>query len=220
MITSQQHQQPKDERDSVHGRLLAYARACRTGVVSRAVTENHKFDPGRIKHMEMIQAVVSRLAGNSFLIKGWALTITGVFLGFALDRDNSDLAVAAFVPILMFWMLDAYYLRSERLFRALYDEVRTGDAWVKPFYMGGTSRKFVKRVREGETSAAKSAASRWRTFWSQTLWPFYLVLLASTVLVIVVICTGSDSPRKPDTLLSRPASLAYSARDIFKIDVR
>jgi hypothetical protein len=28
------------------------------------------FEQNRVKHMEMIQAVIARLAGNSFLIKG------------------------------------------------------------------------------------------------------------------------------------------------------
>lgn len=30
----------------------------------------------------------------------------------------------AFFPILAFWILDGYFLRQERLFRRLYDEVR------------------------------------------------------------------------------------------------
>lgn len=33
---------------------------------------------------------------------------------------------AALLPSLTFWALDAYYLRQERLYRALYDHVRKG----------------------------------------------------------------------------------------------
>ena len=32
-----------------------------------------------VKHLELIQAVITRLANNSFLMKGWALTVTGAF---------------------------------------------------------------------------------------------------------------------------------------------
>src|SRR4051812_26441753 len=96
--------------------------------------------------MEMIQAVVSRLAGNSFLIKGWALTLTGAFLGFAVNKDDSGLAAAALVPILVFWALDTYYLRAERLFRALYDRVRSSADAIDPFFMGATSDTFVATV--------------------------------------------------------------------------
>jgi hypothetical protein len=141
------------------------------------------FDGNRIKHLEMVQAVVSRLAGNSFLIKGWALTITGAFLGFAIDRDNSDLAVAALLPILVFWTLDTYYLRAERLFRALYDQVRSGDESIAPFFMGATSPDFVARLSEDTRS--------WRkTLWRLTLSGYYGVLLAATALVIAIICAG------------------------------
>lgn len=32
-----------------------------------------------IKHLELIQAVVTRLANGSFLIKGWTMTVAGIF---------------------------------------------------------------------------------------------------------------------------------------------
>ena len=85
--------------------------------------------------MEMIQAVVARLAGNSFLIKGWALTLTGAFLGFGVDKNDWGLAAMAFVPILVFGALDTYYLWAERRFRVHHDRVRAKDASVEPFSM-------------------------------------------------------------------------------------
>jgi hypothetical protein len=33
----------------------------------------------KIKHLEMIQAVISRLANNSFLLKGWSITLVSAF---------------------------------------------------------------------------------------------------------------------------------------------
>lgn len=33
------------------------------------------FDGTVLKHLEFIQAIVTRLANNSFLLKGWALTV-------------------------------------------------------------------------------------------------------------------------------------------------
>lgn len=74
-----------------------------TVVVSARMADYKSFDPNQVKHMEMIQAVVARLAGNSSLTKGWAITLTGAFLGFAVNKDDSGLAVAAFVPIVFFW---------------------------------------------------------------------------------------------------------------------
>jgi hypothetical protein len=139
------------------------------------------FEANRIKHMEMIQTVVARLAGNSFLIKGWALTFTGLVLGFAVNKGDAGLAAVAFAPILIFWALDTYYLRAERLFRELFALVRKqGD--VQPFDMAATHGVLFDAMPDEAKSWAKTAA-RGTVAW------LYVLLLIATVLVIVVICT-------------------------------
>ncbi|MDG9728642.1 MULTISPECIES: hypothetical protein [unclassified Streptomyces] len=92
-------------------------------------------DEGRVKHLELIQMVVARMGNNSFLIKGWSLTVTGALLAFAVGNSEASVAVVSFVPIVAFWFLDAYFLYQERLFRRLYDRVRRPDATVEPFAM-------------------------------------------------------------------------------------
>jgi hypothetical protein len=149
--------------------------------------EYRGFDEHRLKHMEFIQAVVARLAGNSFFVKGWAITVAGVFIGFALNSDDIRLALAALVPTIAFWGLDTYFLRSERLFRALYDQVRRGDEFVEPFYMSATSREFVKHVRDGQTGCDTAAASFWRTLLRRTLAWFYLPLIAACCIVAAIV---------------------------------
>lgn len=76
------------------------------------------------KHLEFIQAVINRMANHSFLIKGW--TITLIVALFALSSRNSDknYIMIAFLSVIVFWILDSYYLSRERRFRYLYDEVR------------------------------------------------------------------------------------------------
>lgn len=39
-----------------------------------------------VKHLEMIQAVVTRLAGNSFLIKAWSISVAAAAYGIAVNR--------------------------------------------------------------------------------------------------------------------------------------
>jgi hypothetical protein len=150
-----------------------------TAVLSGVVDYN-EFEPERIKHMEMIQAVVARLAGNSFLMKGWAVTLTAAVLGFGVDRDDGWLAAAAFVPIAAFAILDAYYLRAERLFRALYNRVGSGDEEVKPFFMSATHDTFVKRLTPRERSWSS-------TIFSFTLFWFYFFLCVATLAVVGLI---------------------------------
>ena len=83
-------------------------------------------DPNQLKHLEMIQAIITRLAGNSFMIRGWSITLVSALLGFAFKDWNWPLVAACFFPNLMFWVLDSIYLLEERKFRWLFDEVRQG----------------------------------------------------------------------------------------------
>lgn len=75
----------------------------------------------KIAHLEMIQGVINRMGSNSFMIKGWAVTLVSAL--FALSVDNYKFLFISLVPILLFWWLDTFFLRQERLFRELYDNV-------------------------------------------------------------------------------------------------
>ena len=77
-----------------------------------------------MKHLEMIEIVISRMAHNSFLLKGWAVTLVGAMFALTQKDVGGGITVAAVMLTLMFWGLDAYYLSKEHLFRILYDEVR------------------------------------------------------------------------------------------------
>jgi hypothetical protein len=157
------------------------------GEASQGTGDYERFEGHRLKHMEFIQAVVARLAGNSFLLKGWAITVAGVFIGFSLNSDDVRLALGALFPTIAFWGLDAYYLKSERLFRVLYDQVRKGDAHVEPFFMGATNPEFVRRVRAGETGPEIGMASFWKTTVRRTLAWFYLPLIAASAIVAAIV---------------------------------
>jgi hypothetical protein len=78
----------------------------------------------KLKHLEFIQAVISRMAGNSFLLKGWSVTLAAALFALSAKDANPKLIAIAYYPILVFWTLDGYFLSQERLFRALYDKVR------------------------------------------------------------------------------------------------
>lgn len=76
------------------------------------------------KHLEFVQAVVNRMAGNLFLLKGWSITLVAALFALAAKDSNKSYVVIAYFPLLIFWCLDGYFLSQERKFRALYDHVR------------------------------------------------------------------------------------------------
>lgn len=77
----------------------------------------------KLKHLEMIQAVINRMAGNSFLLKGWSVTLVSALFALAAKDSNLMFLLVAFFPCICFWLLDAYFLRQERLYRKLYGDV-------------------------------------------------------------------------------------------------
>jgi len=79
-----------------------------------------------IKHLELIQGVINRMAQVSFILKGWTVTIAVALLATAANTESWWLGLLALFPACVFWGLDAYYLTQERLFRCLYDKVRLG----------------------------------------------------------------------------------------------
>lgn len=84
----------------------------------------------------MLQAVISRMAQNSFAIKGYTvLLLAGLFSVGAAAETNATFALLAYMPTMAFWLLDAYFLRQERLFRSLYDAVRKRASGAVDFSM-------------------------------------------------------------------------------------
>jgi hypothetical protein len=87
--------------------------------VVRVITEEDR-KGCLLKEIEVIQDIIKRMAYSSLLIKGWAVTLVVVTL---LLRGTEIQALIAFIPLLVFWFLDAYFLWQERMYRKLYDWV-------------------------------------------------------------------------------------------------
>jgi hypothetical protein len=133
-----------------------------------------------IKHLELIQAIVTRLAQNSFTYKGWSITLVSAIFVLATKEANPRYLLVALLPTVAFWGLDAYYLRQERLFRKLYDAVRkaaVADLESNPFSM--------------DTSPYKGqVATWWGTCWSKTIGWLYGPLVLLIVVVTILAFAG------------------------------
>ena len=77
------------------------------------------------KHLEFIQTIIGRMAGNLFFLKGWTITMIGALLAL-FSKNNSPDCVFYFliIIVLIFWILDGYFLSQERSYRDLYNHVR------------------------------------------------------------------------------------------------
>jgi hypothetical protein len=64
------------------------------------------------------------MANNSFLLKGWSVTLIAALFALAAKDSDKRYILVAYFPAFVFWILDAYFLSQEKLFRSLYDAVR------------------------------------------------------------------------------------------------
>ncbi len=94
--------------------------------------------PDEVKHLEFIQAVITRMNSNSFQIKGWSVTIVSALLAIFASTKNELFILVSIIPTIIFWFLDTYYLMQERKFRGLYKDIAgisDNPKSLKPFEM-------------------------------------------------------------------------------------
>ena len=77
----------------------------------------------KLKHLDMIEAIIERMAKNSFQLKGWTMTLVAAVAALASQSSDKRFIVLAFIPILGFWILDSFYLQQERKYKLLYKNV-------------------------------------------------------------------------------------------------
>lgn len=79
-----------------------------------------------VEHLRAIQAIIARLAGNVFTIKGWSITLSGGLIAASTELGGRSTLAVAIIVSLAFGVLDAMYLAWERGFRGLYGRARLG----------------------------------------------------------------------------------------------
>lgn len=124
----------------------------------------------KIKHLEFIQQVITRMNSNSFMIKGWTVTLTSALFALAANNANQKFIMISFLVIPMFFFLDGYYLSQERKFRKLYEHVCSQDAKTINFAMDPTPYCGYKEKWVAATT-------------SRTIYPFYVGLIGLVLFI-------------------------------------
>lgn len=124
----------------------------------------------KIKHLEFIQNVITRMNTNSFQIKEWTVAIVAAILAVYASTQNVYILLSAILPTLIFWFLDTYYLTQERKFRGLYNDVAgvsKNPKAIKPFEMRPDLYTKNDNIKY----------SYWNVFKSTTIWKLYLSII-------------------------------------------
>src|SRR5262245_52554560 len=78
-------------------------------------------DTAVIAHLNMMQSIITRLAGNSAQCKTWCLAIVSAIIGLAGATKNGSIVAVAIIPIVILGLVDAAYLATERAYRSLFN---------------------------------------------------------------------------------------------------
>ena len=129
----------------------------------------------RIAHLGFIQGIIARMGANSFLLKGWSVTLVAAMAALAAKDADKSFFLLAFFPVFIFWWLDGFYLHTEKLYRRLYEKVADGRL---------SSEKFNLDVTELKCEVPGVLA----VMFSKTLLPFHLVVIGVVLLTMFVLC--------------------------------
>lgn len=130
-------------------------------------------DEDRRKHIDLIQATVTRMASASSTSKSWLLPVATATLGYALTKGHAPVAALGVGAVVLFCVLDAHYLRQERAFRALF---RAAVDRQVALYEMNSNVYFT----EPATSAPDLRVDQcnWKkVFWSWSIAGFYLPII-------------------------------------------
>lgn len=131
----------------------------------------------KISHLNMIQGVITRMGNNSFALKGWTVGIMIAVYAFA-GKSNVKAVIVTLMPLIVFWFIDTYYLMLERKYRCLYDDVRLKEEKDIDFSMNPNDVKInLKEVKK---------YGFFNIFFSKSVLPFYLVCIATTLVIYFV----------------------------------
>jgi hypothetical protein len=126
----------------------------------------------KLKHLEFIQNIITRMNANSFLIKGWSVTLVCALFALAADKVNLKFVLIAYLPVIVFWALDGFFLSQEKQYRELYKEVAVKAEEAIDFKLDASGYN-------------KDGRGWFRSIFTKTLIPFHGVLLSVVVLVTV-----------------------------------
>ena len=128
----------------------------------------------KLKNLELIQGVITRMGGNLFTLRGWMITLVVALSATFLEFGKDELQFMLIFVILIFWVHDAYFLSLERGYRHLYNKVRKQKEDEVDFSMDISE---FQKLRD---------TSVWYCMVSNTLAFFYVPVLILIVIILAI----------------------------------
>ncbi len=143
--------------------------------------ENINLDTDTIQYLQMLQNNISRMSTTSAIFKGFSATIVAGIAMISYQHQHTIVIILSFVPVIIFAILDSYYLKLERKMRYIYSLVIEGKH-VADFNMEIiVEKKDYKRARLRVVDIVKSPS----------IYIFYPAMIIILIVVLVLRVKGS-----------------------------
>ena len=133
---------------------------------------------GKKEYLQMIQEPICRMSTISAIFKGFAATIVAGISLISYSTTSVLILGLSFLPVLAFGILDVYYLKLERKFRFLFDQVR----------MDKHENDFSMKLTNDPLEIISAKARTWDCIKSPSIYLFYPLMLLILVAVFVMKC--------------------------------
>jgi hypothetical protein len=135
------------------------------------------------EYLGLIQATISRMAGNSAIMKGFAATLIAAMLGMSVAESVEwYYLLIAIIPLLAFIRLDVFYLQLERKYRNLYTLIAEKQVDCPHFVLDLKSP-----ILKDHQESINQNAGFWKTLCSVSVWQFYIWFIALAVVLMIFI---------------------------------
>ena len=135
----------------------------------------------QVEYLGLIQATISRMAGNSAIMKGFAATLIAAMLGMSVVNSVEWYhLLVAIIPLLAFIRLDVFYLQLERKYRNLYTLIAEKEV-DDPHFVLDLKSPILKYHQE----SIKRDAGFWKTLCSVSVWQFYIWFVALAIVLMI-----------------------------------
>lgn len=135
---------------------------------------------GKKEYLQMIQEPICRMSTISAIFKGFAATIVAGISAITYSTTNLWVLALSFLPVLAFAILDIYYLKLERKFRFLFEQVRLEKHEID----------FSMKLTNDPLEIISAKARTWDCIKSPSIYLFYPLMLLILVAVFVLKCTN------------------------------
>jgi hypothetical protein len=131
-------------------------------------------------YLQMLQEPICRMSTISAIFKGFAATIVAGISAISYASTNIWVLGLSFLPVLAFAILDVYYLKSERKFRFLYDQIRLDKHEID----------FSMKLTNDPLEIISAKARTWDCIKSPSIYLFYPLMIAILVVVMILKTSG------------------------------